>query len=426
MGGFATATTVSKDADTLMKERRFADAAIEFAKQVEKSPKDVKLRLRYAEALSYSRQWPEAIEQYQTVLELDPKNSEAKRSLGGLYRWSGDIDHSIQSYNAALEQNPKDVSAQLGLAATYRLDHDFKLATETYAQAEKQAPQDANIKQDVYNFKRDKNPRAYGYYEKGLTSTSIWGGVAVPFLSREEVGYEYQDEIRTDIYTRSDHKVGYRHYFGYNHDFEFRYRASTFNYDNPVSAFAAIDTFDEYRFAYLVPVTVNHAIRARYTFRPTTLKTTGSTFDSHKVEAELRSTWTPRFNTVLGTGWLRDLPEDAVNTSQLTENSLVVAKLEGTVGSDTQLSASYITNPDLDNSIDRTFILQAGQGINADFSWLARYKIDDYKIGDDESSLYGGLRYIPNAHLWSEFGLKYADDGTDTGIYPLASVVWKF
>ena len=278
----------------------------------------------------------------------------------------------------------------------------------------------------MYNFKRDKNPRVHGYFEQGLTSTTIYGGITVPFLSREEVGYEYQDEIRTDIYTRSDNKVGYRHYFGFNHDFEFRYRASKFEYDVPVTAFAAIDTFDEYRFAYLVPVTVKHAIRARYTFRPTTLKTTGSTFDSHKIEAELRSTWTPRFNSVLGTGWLRDLPEDAVNTSQLTENNLIIAKLEGTVGEDTQLSASYITNPDLDNSIDQTLIMQVSQGINADFSWLARYKIDDYKVADDESSLYGGLRYIPNAHLWSEFGLKYADDGTDTGIYPLVSVVWKF
>lgn len=422
----AATSTVSKDAETLMKEQRFAEAANQFAKLVEQSPKDVKLRLRYAEALAYSRQWPQAVSEYQRVLELDPNNSEAKRSMGGVYRWLGNIDKSVESYEAALQQNPKDISAQLGLASTYRLDHDFKRADEVYAQVEKQAPEDKAIKSDIYDFKRDKNLRLYGYYEGALTSTSIWGGVTLPFMSREEVEYEYQDEIRTDIYTRSDHKIAYRHFFGYNHDFEFRYRASSFAYDVPVSAFAAIDTFDEYRFAYLFPVAVNHAIRARYTYRPTTLKTTGSTFDSHKLEADLRSMWTPRFNTVLGTGWLRDLPEDATSTSQLTENNLVTVKVEGTVARDTQLSASYITNPDLDNSIDRTLIFQANQGINADFSFLVRYKIDDYKIGDDESSLYGGLRYIPNAHLWSEFGLKYADDGTDTGFYPLASVVWKF
>ena len=425
ISGTALSATLTQDAETLMTEQRYAEAASEYAKRVEKSPKDVKLRLRYAEALAYSRQWPQAIEQYKAVLQQDPKNSEAKRSLGSVYRWSGDIDNSIEYYNAALKQNPKDISAQLGLAATYRLDHDFKRTDEIYAQAEQQAPEDSSIKRNMYNFKRDKNPRVHGYFEQGLTSTTIYGGVTVPFLSREEIGYEYQDEIRTDIYTRSDHKVGYRHYFGFNHDFEFRYRASTFDYDNPVTAFAAIDTFDEFRIRYTFTVQHNNVVRIRYTWRPTSLKNSGDHFDSRKLEAEVRTFWNARLNTTLGGGWLRDLPEDASRASDLKNNALVNLGIEYLPDNDWGFSARYITNPDLDNSTNSTQILQVDYRINGPYSLLARYKVDDYKTSGDEISYFAGLRFVPNHHLWSELGMKYATrDGKD-GTYPFLSLVWR-
>src|SRR5690606_35755503 len=129
-----------------------------------------------------------------------------------------------------------------------------------------------------------------------------------------------------------------------------RYRRSDYSYFSPVTDFSAIDKFDEYRLRYTYPFTPEQVGTVTYTFSPTTLQTTQQSYDSTKLEFELRSQWSPRFGTLIGAGQLRELNSNPRTTDDLRNTSLVKAGVEYMLTQQAQVTATYITNPDLDNS----------------------------------------------------------------------------
>jgi len=432
-GLIAPALAVTEqEAVRMTREGDFAQAAAAYRALLAQKPQSVPLRLALADALAKDLQWDSAIEEYEAVLRISPNNVEALRGIGKIRRWQGHIEQSKQAYLQAQSLARGDPEPVLGLAAVQALDHNFAEARQLYGEAAEKWPQDGDVRQALYDFVRQTNPRVYLFYEGDLSFTTKQAGLAAPFLSREEIGVDYQKEesfqsdTRDRTYVRTDHKLLYTHFFGFNHAVDASVRQSRYTYDQPVTAFSAIDRFDEYRVRYTVPIVPEQIVAVRYTARPTTLKTSGQDFLSHKIEAEITSQWTPRFQTLLGTGWLRDLDANATSTSDMRNNALAKAGFQAVLSSRWQISAKYITNPDLDNTVNNTRLLQADYNYSDVYSALARVRYDDYKQGADQTAYYVGVRIVPNSHLWSEVGAKYVKRGSNNGTYPLVSLVWRF
>ncbi len=430
----AHAAVSEKEAALLVQDGQFGAAAEMYRALLEKNPASIGLRMNLADNLARDRQWSAAVAEYEAILKRQPNNAEALRGLATVRRWQGHIGAAKHAYQRARTVEPNSIDAKLGLAATYALDHDYAAAQRHYEEATKMWPTDAAVKRAATDFRHRANPRAYLYYEDDLSFRTEQLGLAVPFAGREELGVEGQRETRylyltgDKTYERNDAKLLYTHFFGLNHTLDGSAKKSRYSYEVPVppgTFSSAIDTYEEYRVRYTYPVTPEQVTALRYTARPTTL-VYGQSFLSHKLEIELRSAWTPRWRTLLGTGWLRDLAENPTSEADLQNYTLVKLGFEVDPTNQLTLGARYVTNPDLDNTVDSMLIAEASYSFPGPLSALLRYRADDYKLGDDQSSLYAGLRYVPSSQFWSEVGLKYVERGPSDGYYPLVSLVVNF
>ncbi len=431
----AANAATEQDAAAAVRRGDFAAAAEAYEQLVAKIPTSVSLRLEFADALAKNRQWKRAISEYEAVLKLQPNNAEALLGIGTIHRWQGNTAAAKRTYEQARTLAPQNPDGSLGLAATYVLDHDYANAGKLYAQAEQTWPNDRSVQQAANNFRNLRQPRLYLFWEKDLSFETRQGGAIAPFDSREEIGAELQEESRftagpvnTKIYSRNDKKLFYTYNFGLNHMLDFSARSSQYQYNVPNTAleYASIDTYQEYRGRYTMQLKPEQVFAVRYTLRPTKLKLSQSSFTAHKIEAEFNSQWDPRFSTMLGGGWLRDLDSNATSITQLTDRSLVKFGLQWDKTNRLSLGAKYITNPDLDNSLSSTIIGEGSYSLTDTWSALGRYRSDDYKTGSDQTSFYVGARFVPDSHWWSEFGLKHAERGTASGNYGLASIIYRF
>jgi len=443
-----------QEAARLAAEGRFDAAAAAYQPLVAASPQSVRLRLAFADALSKDRRWDEALAEYERVLRLAPGNAEALSSIGTVRRWQGHIGESLQAFERLRVAAPKDSAPVLGLAGTYAQDHDYARALSLYDEAASRWPAERTAQDERYDFMRQVHPRAYVYFEDDLSFQTRIAGAAAPFGAREEIGYERQQELRFFVcdpnlcptpgptspsngqrtFTRNDNRVTYTHFFGFNNTLEASLRNSTFVYEpaatpaqTPGQLTTAIRSFDEIRLRYAHPFTPEQVASFRYTARPTTLYF-GETFTSHKVEGEVQSQWTPRLQTTLGSGLLHDLRDTPAPTSTADTSNQVLWKLgaQYTINERADISARYITNPDLDSSIYNTKIVQGGYTFNDMYSGIARLRKDDYKTGNDQTSYYAGVRITPSSHLWTEFGVKYVQRGANSDFFALASVIVRF
>ena len=425
-----------EEAARLAREGRFEAAITAYRGLVAEKPKETRLRLALADALAKDRRWGEALTEYETALKLSPGNVEAMLSIGAIRRWQGHVAESAQTFEKARAAAPRDSSAQLGLAATYALDHDFSRARQLYEDAAKKWPDDGAVRREAYDFRRQTTPRAYLYYENDLSFQTRLGGFVVPFGSREEVGYEHQQELRflsttgEQTYTRTDDRALYTHIFGFKRTLEVLLRSSYYTYEPNATPTAgvfttAIDSFTEFRVRYAHPFNPEQVASVRYTARPTTLFG-GEHFVSQKIEADIESQWNPRLQTTLGTGLLHDLQDTATSASDLSNQVLWRAGAQYVIGDRADVSFRYITNPDLDSTIYATTVVQAGYTLSDTFSGIARWRYDDYKVAANQTAYYLGVRITPSSHLWSEFGVKYVKRDPRDGFFGLASIILRF
>jgi len=425
-----------EEAARLAREGRLEAAISAYRGLVAEKPRETRLRIALADALSRDRRWTEALAEYETVLKLSPGNVEAMLSIGTIRRWQGHIAESAQAFEKARAAAPRDSSAQLGLAGTYALDHDFARARQLYDEAAMKWPEDGAVRRDAYDFTRLTTPRVYLYFENDLSFQTRLGGFVVPFRSREEVGYEHQQEQRflsttgERTYTRTDDRALYTHTFGFRHTLEALVRHSTYDYEPAATPTAgvfttAISSFEELRVRYARPFTPEQVGSVRYTARPTTLFG-GQKFVSQKIEADIESQWTPRLQTAFGTGLLHDLQSDATSASDLTNQVLWRVGAQYAITDRADVSFRYITNPDLDSTIYATTVVQAGYTLTEMFSGIARWRYDDYKVDANQTAYYAGVRITPSSHVWSEFGVKYVKREPRDGFFGLASIILRF
>ncbi|RXZ38692.1 tetratricopeptide repeat protein [Oxalobacteraceae bacterium CAVE-383] len=370
--------------------------------------------------------WNAALQIYRDELARNENNADAWRGMGRILRWQGHLEESRQAYEKAAALEPDNSNAALGIASTYFLDHDFDRAAAGYAAARERWPDDEEVRQAADDFARERNPRVYGRYERDLTFRTITYGAGMPLLSREDIQLESVRDESLGQYIRKDKKATYTHFFALNNFLEFRYRRANYTYSTDVTDFSAIDWFDEYRLRYSYPFTPEQVGSVTYTYRPTKLKTTQQSYNSTKYEFELHSQWSPRFGTVVGGGQLRDLNGDPTTTSDLRNTSLVKAGVEYMLTQKAQATATYITNPDLDNSIHSKSLFLLSYQWRDNLSSLLRYRYDDYKSGGSQRIYSLAMRYTPDAHVWVELGVLSAARAGRSGVYPQATLIYKF
>src|SRR5215475_858249 len=97
---------VYQDGRLAFKERRYDEAAKQFARVVAADPENLKARLNWAAALSYLNQPGEAIIQCQNVLARDPTNAEAYYQWGAVLRRMGQHQEAVEKFDQAFALKP--------------------------------------------------------------------------------------------------------------------------------------------------------------------------------------------------------------------------------------------------------------------------------------------------------------------------------
>src|SRR5256712_10701265 len=110
-----------QDGRVAFKERRYDEAAAQFARVVAADPEHLKARLNWAAALSYSNKVSEAIVQCQNVLARDPANAEAYYEWGAVLRRVERHQEALEKFDQALALKPMPELLQEDPALQQRL-----------------------------------------------------------------------------------------------------------------------------------------------------------------------------------------------------------------------------------------------------------------------------------------------------------------
>jgi len=97
---------VYQDGRLAFQERRYDEAATQFARVVAADPENLKARLNWAAALSYLNKPEEAIIQCQYVLARDPTNAEAYYQWGAVLARMGKHQEAVEKIDQALVLKP--------------------------------------------------------------------------------------------------------------------------------------------------------------------------------------------------------------------------------------------------------------------------------------------------------------------------------
>jgi tetratricopeptide (TPR) repeat protein len=97
---------VYQDGRLAFMERRYDEAAAQFARVVAADPEHLKARLNWAAALSYLNKPAEAIVQCQYVLTRDPTNAEAYYQWGAVLRRMGQHQEAVEKFDQAFALKP--------------------------------------------------------------------------------------------------------------------------------------------------------------------------------------------------------------------------------------------------------------------------------------------------------------------------------
>ena len=128
---------VYQDGRLAFKERRYDEAAAQFARVVAADPAHVKARLNWAAALSYLNKPAEAIGQCQYVLARDPTNAEAYYQWGAVLARLGKHQEALEKFDQALALKP--------VAELLQEDPLLQQSLQAYLQRQRRQALDADV-----------------------------------------------------------------------------------------------------------------------------------------------------------------------------------------------------------------------------------------------------------------------------------------
>lgn len=112
------------DGVDLYKEKKFADAEVNFKKGIEKSPESFEAKFNLGDAYYKQEKYPDAIIAFQQSLSNTTEvNQRAKAyfNIGNSFLKLKKMNESIKAYKEALKQNPNDIDAKYNLSYALKL-----------------------------------------------------------------------------------------------------------------------------------------------------------------------------------------------------------------------------------------------------------------------------------------------------------------
>jgi tetratricopeptide (TPR) repeat protein len=142
---------VYQDGRLAFKERRYDEAATQFARVVAADPENFKARLNWAAALSYLNKPEEAIIQCQYVLARDPTNAEAYYQWGAVLRRIGQHQEAIEKFDQAFALKP--------MAELLQEDPLLQQRLQAYLKGQRRQALDADVIRPKSPSDRDEESR---------------------------------------------------------------------------------------------------------------------------------------------------------------------------------------------------------------------------------------------------------------------------
>jgi tetratricopeptide (TPR) repeat protein len=142
---------VYQDGRLAFKERRYDEAATQFARVVAADPENFKARLNWAAALSYLNKPEEAIIQCQYVLARDPTNAEAYYQWGAVLRRIGQHQEAVEKFDQAFALKP--------MAELLQEDPLLQQRLQAYLKGQRRQAVDADVIRPQSPSDRDEESR---------------------------------------------------------------------------------------------------------------------------------------------------------------------------------------------------------------------------------------------------------------------------
>jgi tetratricopeptide (TPR) repeat protein len=142
---------VYQDGRLAFKERRYDEAATQFARVVAADPENFKARLNWAAALSYLNKPEEAIIQCQYVLARDPTNAEAYYQWGAVLRRIGQHQEAVEKFDQAFALKP--------MAELLQEDPLLQQRLQAYLEGQRRQALDADVIRPKSPSDRDEESR---------------------------------------------------------------------------------------------------------------------------------------------------------------------------------------------------------------------------------------------------------------------------
>ncbi len=121
--------------DKYLQAGMYDDAVTVYLKALTKAPRDPKIRLHIAEALSAKKNFPSAMEYYSEAIELDSLQPLAYVNLGITYAAQNNLPDAIRQYLRAIEIGPFEPLAYINLGNAYLQQGREYSAIESYSKA---------------------------------------------------------------------------------------------------------------------------------------------------------------------------------------------------------------------------------------------------------------------------------------------------
>ncbi len=103
----------------LMTQNKTAEAIVEWHKEQDVNPDDMRSFQVPAQYLTYMGHKDEAIQEWRNLLKADPKNHDAVLTLGGLLSETGKYSEAAEVLEKAVQTSPDSLNLQLALGSAY-------------------------------------------------------------------------------------------------------------------------------------------------------------------------------------------------------------------------------------------------------------------------------------------------------------------
>lgn len=155
---------------SLMLEKKYADAAAEFEKSIELDPEIAEVHLQLGRAYAMRGKLGDAEQEFKRVIEIDPASPDGYLYLGNISLITGNINEAATNYGKALEIAPSSGSALNAMGKIYLIRGNTGEAIKVFEKVLSQRPSDPwsslNVARALYL--GEKQGEAVKFFKQGI------------------------------------------------------------------------------------------------------------------------------------------------------------------------------------------------------------------------------------------------------------------